>query len=195
MENNKNVCENAIWWRGLNLSAWISKGTNNKLWFKYEIQKSTFLGKDKPEGQQWENQALSINKLEDLCYLKTLIRYLIAKKDDKVLQKNCYVARKIKDERDGKEIFLKCEFFRKYRDNKDNTVKETKRLILNVSELDILRDFVEYCISQIFNIKRTWERNINKKSFGSTYQDNVEHSSQEQKGEFIDEIIDDDIPF
>lgn len=209
MSDDRKRSETAIWWRGLSLSAWINNGNDGNLWFNYEIQRSIFLGKDKPKAEQWDNRKLSINNLEDLCYLKTLIRHSIPKTSDQPYQKNCYVIRKIKEMKGEKEVFTKFELFRKYRDKKDNdAVKETEHLILNIGEIDILRDFVEYCISQIFDIKRTWEKNIKKEILGSVYGDNLDHSEnsynqttnvasttgQDQTGNFVGEI-DDDIPF
>lgn len=207
MEKKTNKCYKVIRWKNYNLSAWTNKREDGSMWLNYEIQRSVFLGKDKEGNKNWSNQALSITKLEDLCYLKTLIRYMIPKLNNKPLQKFSFVSIKIFDEDEKKQWKDKdkptkeelkkslklIHFFRKYTD-KDKKVQETKRFILNVSELDIFRDFVEYSISQINDIYDKFEKFVYKKENPSKYKDNIDYS-QENKEEFIDEKLNDDIPF
>lgn len=185
MQNKKQRPYSVVYWAGynLNLGAWINHREDGSIWFNYEIQRSIFLGKDKPKDKQYQNQSLNLNKLEDLCYIKSIIRFLAVRKDDKEVKKNCYVANKILENGELKTFQL----YKNYTD-KDGKVQRIEGLKFNISQLDILRDFVDYCISQIHDLYSNFERNIKKKSSSSqVYQDN-EH-------EFVDEIVDDEVSF
>ena len=205
MDNKKkSECKTALYWTNYNFSAWLNDGKDGKPWFKYEIQNSIFLGKNKPEGQQWKNQALSLNKIDDLCYLRTIIRNILPTIGTNFIKKNYYVAHKILDEKQKdswidkekptkqelKKALTRTRFFRTYTD-KDGKEQETKEFIIFTSELDILRDFVDFCISKIFYIKSKWERSFVK--YDKKQSDNIDYSKNQD--EFIDEKMDDEIPF
>lgn len=200
----KKKCIKIIKWRNYGLSAWENTRKDNSTWLNYEIQRSVYLGTDKQGNKNYDNRSLSLTKLEDLCYLKTMLKFVMARYNAKPIFKYNYVVQKVLDEEkvklwkdkekpskeEMKEALKRVHFFRNYTDKEGNK-KETKHFILNSSELDITRDFVDYCISKIENIYDSEKRMNNN----SNYQDNVNYSQPEEKGEFIDEKIDDDIPF
>ena len=96
MENKKkSKCITIIKWRNYKLSAWENHRKDGSTWLSYEIQRSIFLGKDKPEGQKYDNQALSLTKLEDLCYLKTIIKYIMARNNTNPINKYSFVCYKV----------------------------------------------------------------------------------------------------
>lgn len=203
MTENKKICRKIIRWKNYILGAWENYGQDGSKWLNYEVQRNQYLGETNGK-KSWRSQSLSLTKLEDLCYLKTLVRSMIATHKPVTQQKFSFVSQKIVDEKEkekwkDKENPTKEElrkslklihFYRKYRD-KEKNVKETKRFIINVYELDILRDFVEHCISRIDSIY-----DGERREYKSNYQDNVNYTnSSENKGEFIDQPIDDEIPF
>jgi len=206
-DEKKSECKNVFYWTNYKLSAWLSEGKDGKPWFKYQLEHKVFLGKDKPEGEQYKNQSLSLNKIDDLCYLKTLVKYLIPRQNPSQLEKNCYIAHKIlneekklkwkdKDKPTKEEMKMSLNltrFVKSYTDENGKTQQTKNDLIINTSELDILRDFIDFCISKIYWIKRNWQNSFEKRD--KTYKDNVDYSQNSNKDEFIDENIDDEIPF
>jgi len=203
-ENKSSECFTIYKWKNYNLSAWLNHGKENQ-WFAYEIQRNAFLGVDKSGKKSWSNQSLSLTKLEDLCYLKTIINYLIPKLNDNPIQKFSFVGQKVFDEeqkakwkdkekptkQELKDSLKLIHFYRNYID-KDNKTQKTKLFVIRVSEIDILRDFVQFCISKIHEVYKDSRKEILGKKGGSAYQDNIDYSQEE---EFVEEKIDDDIPF
>lgn len=202
---NKKKCIDIIKWRNYKFCAWENHRKDGSTWLNYEIQRNVYLGTDKSGKKEYSNQSLSITKLEDLCYLKTMIKFIMARNNTKPINKYNFVCYKVLNEdkkkvwkdkdkptkEEMKEALNLTHFFRTYKD-KDNKKQKTKHLIVNSSELDITRDFIDCCISKIEHIYESEKREYRN----STYKDNIDYSSQNSaEDDFIDEKIDDEIPF
>jgi hypothetical protein len=160
--------------------------------FTYSIDRSFYKGKKEDGTNDYDNESLNLSRASDISYVRKLLQILRPKENANTHKIGRYYANKImtpskKDE--SKKFLTTYRIYRKYND-KDGNLQETKGAVFPCNDMYVLMDFLGDCVKKINDALNDLEPRYRSEFYGDS-----DKQAQHSNNDFVDEPIDDDIPF
>jgi len=161
--------------------------------FNYSIDRSFYKGKKEDGTNDYDNRSLGLARTSDISYIRKLLQILKPKKAETEFKIGKYYARKIltPSQKDPSKKFLTTyEINREYFKKETKKYERTQTVVFPCNDMYVLMDFLGDCVKQVNYALSELEPRYRAEFYGDS-----DKEVGNGKGEFIDERIDDDIPF